>query len=168
MDPEFRLGEPRDLPALADMEVAQDTARYLTMTGIMWHEKAFEDPDQEHTVAEAKSAASPSAIPCSRGLRVRKSRIARSRSGGWSFAPCCGLVALMEVDGMAPPAASGLWRIGWAAALIYQHATSDRDRNIADRMSALLEVGKDATKDATSSSDDEDDDGAAGALAPVG
>lgn len=54
------------------------------------------------------------------------------------------------------------------AALIYQHATSDRDRNIAERMSALVEAGKEATKDATSSSDDKGDDGAAGALVPVG
>jgi diamine N-acetyltransferase len=52
MDLEFRLGESRDLSALAEMEAAEDTARYLTVTGIAWHEKAFEDPDQEHTVAE--------------------------------------------------------------------------------------------------------------------
>jgi len=56
MDLEFRLGEPRDLSALADMEAAEDTARYLTVTGLAWHEKAFEDPDQEHTVAEVGAA----------------------------------------------------------------------------------------------------------------
>jgi hypothetical protein len=49
--------------------------------------------------------------------------------------------------------------------LIYQHATSERARGIADRMSALVEVSKPA-KPETDRGDD--DDGAAGVLAPVG
>lgn len=50
------------------------------------------------------------------------------------------------------------------AALIYQHATSVRDRQIADALNARVEqYRKDRGTD-----DDEPDDGEAGALAPVG
>jgi hypothetical protein len=43
------------------------------------------------------------------------------------------------------------------AALIYQHATRDADRKIADALDARVEADR----------PDEDEDGAAGALAPV-
>jgi hypothetical protein len=49
--------------------------------------------------------------------------------------------------------------------LIYQHARSERDRGIDDRMSALVEASKPA-EPKTDRGDD--DDGAAGVLAPVG
>jgi integrase len=48
------------------------------------------------------------------------------------------------------------------AALIYQRATSDADRLIADRLSALVDEHRGQTDDP----DDEDDDGTAGALVP--
>ncbi|MBN9109610.1 MAG: tyrosine-type recombinase/integrase family protein [Pseudonocardia sp.] len=48
------------------------------------------------------------------------------------------------------------------AALIYQRATSEADRRIADRLSALVE-GREVTDD-----QDDDEDGASGALVPVG
>jgi integrase len=48
------------------------------------------------------------------------------------------------------------------AALIYQHATSERDREIADRLSALIEGHQ------HQASTDEDDDGTAGVLVPAG
>ncbi len=52
------------------------------------------------------------------------------------------------------------------AALIYQHATTDRDRSIADALSELVDLGR--TDDSAAESKDEDgDDGAAGALVPV-
>jgi integrase len=53
------------------------------------------------------------------------------------------------------------------AALIYQRATSDADRLIADRLSALIDEhrGQSAVRD--DNADDEDDDGAAGSLVPV-
>ncbi|MHA6797141.1 hypothetical protein ACVGVM_27050 [Pseudonocardia bannensis] len=48
------------------------------------------------------------------------------------------------------------------AALIYQRATSEADRRIADRLSALVE-GREVTD-----GQDDDEDGALGALVPVG
>ncbi|HZD13990.1 MAG TPA: integrase [Pseudonocardiaceae bacterium] len=52
------------------------------------------------------------------------------------------------------------------AALIYQHATTDRDRSIADAFSELVDLGR--TDDSAVESKEEDgDDGAAGALVPV-
>jgi integrase len=52
------------------------------------------------------------------------------------------------------------------AALIYQHATTDRDRNIADALSAL--VGRERTEGHAADNEDEDrDDEAAGPLIPV-
>ncbi len=52
------------------------------------------------------------------------------------------------------------------AALIYQHATTDRDRNIADALSAL--VGRERTEDPAADNKDGDTDGqAAGPLIPV-
>jgi integrase len=47
-----------------------------------------------------------------------------------------------------------------AAALIYQHASQEADRSIADHMDARLAADEDQ--------DDGDDDGAAGALVPTG
>jgi hypothetical protein len=52
------------------------------------------------------------------------------------------------------------------AALIYQHATTERDRHIADVMEALVE-GTQAGPKASGQADDEDDDGPAHALVPV-
>ena len=49
------------------------------------------------------------------------------------------------------------------AALIYQRATSDADRLIADRLSALI----DEHRGQSATGDDEDDDGASGSLVPV-
>ena len=49
------------------------------------------------------------------------------------------------------------------AALIYQRATSDADRLIADRLSSLI----DQHRGQRPTDDDEDDDGAAGPLVPV-
>lgn len=49
------------------------------------------------------------------------------------------------------------------AALIYQRATSDADRLIAESVSALV----DEHRGQANATDDEDDDGAAGALVPV-
>ena len=48
------------------------------------------------------------------------------------------------------------------AALIYQRSTSEADRRIADRMSALVEGIETPDDDP-----DEDDDGLAGALVPA-
>lgn len=56
------------------------------------------------------------------------------------------------------------------AALVYQHATTDRDRNIADALGALIDAGRkdDESDDEAQGQDDEDgDDGSAGALVPV-
>jgi hypothetical protein len=53
------------------------------------------------------------------------------------------------------------------AALIYQHATTDRDRRIADAMNALVDALAEDTESSNDGPDDEDDDGAAGALVPV-
>ena len=54
------------------------------------------------------------------------------------------------------------------AALIYQRATREADRRIADRISDL--VGEQRGPDAETDDDDDedDDDGAAGALTPTG
>lgn len=52
------------------------------------------------------------------------------------------------------------------AALIYQHATTDRDRSIADALSELIDLGR--TDDSAAEDKEEDgDDGAAGVLVPV-
>lgn len=52
------------------------------------------------------------------------------------------------------------------AALIYQHATTGRDRSIADALSELVDLGR--TDDSAAESKKEDgDDGATGALVPV-
>jgi integrase len=52
------------------------------------------------------------------------------------------------------------------AALIYQHATTDRDRSIADALSELVDLGR--TDDSAAEDKEEDgDDGAAGVLVPV-
>jgi integrase len=52
------------------------------------------------------------------------------------------------------------------AALIYQHATTDRDRSIADALSELVDLGR--TDDSAAESKEEDgDNGTAGALVPV-
>jgi integrase len=48
------------------------------------------------------------------------------------------------------------------AALIYQRATSEADRRIADRLSALVNGGE-----SSGDGQDDDEDGAAGALVPV-
>jgi len=52
------------------------------------------------------------------------------------------------------------------AALVYQHATTDRDRNIADALSELVDLGRTNGK-ATEDEEEDDDDGSAGALVPV-
>jgi integrase len=52
------------------------------------------------------------------------------------------------------------------AALIYQHATTDRDQSIADALSELVVLGR--TDDRAAEDKEEDgDDGAAGVLVPV-
>jgi hypothetical protein len=50
------------------------------------------------------------------------------------------------------------------AAMIYQHATSERDRLIAD----ALNVGIIAARSKGTTRDDDRDDGTAGGLVPVG
>ena len=52
------------------------------------------------------------------------------------------------------------------AALIYQHASTERDRRIADVMEALVE-GTQAGLWSQYTADDEDDDGPAGPLVQV-
>jgi integrase len=52
------------------------------------------------------------------------------------------------------------------AALIYQHATTDRDRSIADALSELVDLGR-TDDSATESKKEDGDHGAAGALVPV-
>jgi integrase len=54
------------------------------------------------------------------------------------------------------------------AALIYQHATVERDRSIADQLSALVEAGREGSAGTEPQADDDEDDGAAGALVPIG
>lgn len=52
------------------------------------------------------------------------------------------------------------------AALIYQHATTDRDRSIADALSERVDLGR--TEDRTAAKEAEDgEDGTAGALVHV-
>jgi hypothetical protein len=51
------------------------------------------------------------------------------------------------------------------AAMVYQHATDERDREIADLLAGLVDKYR---KQQNESDDDDDDDGAAGALAPTG
>jgi hypothetical protein len=48
------------------------------------------------------------------------------------------------------------------AAMIYQHASDDRDRVIADTIGAAIDQWQDDQGD-----DDDDDDGTAGVLVPV-
>ncbi len=50
------------------------------------------------------------------------------------------------------------------AALIYQHATTDRDRSVADALSELVDLGR--TEDSAADNEDRDDE-AAGPLIPV-
>lgn len=50
------------------------------------------------------------------------------------------------------------------AALIYQRATTDADRLIADRLSALIDEHRGTS---ANSAKEDDDDGAAGSLVPV-
>jgi hypothetical protein len=50
------------------------------------------------------------------------------------------------------------------AALIYQHATTDRDRAVADALNTLVKANCAAEETAEA---DGDDDGASGALVPV-
>jgi hypothetical protein len=52
------------------------------------------------------------------------------------------------------------------AALIYQHATTERDRRIAEALGALVDESRARARPA-GQDDDEDDGGAAGALVPV-
>ena len=52
------------------------------------------------------------------------------------------------------------------AALIYQHATTDRDLRIADAMQDMIDVSRTASN-ADSPTDDGDKDGPSGALVPV-
>jgi hypothetical protein len=58
------------------------------------------------------------------------------------------------------------------AALIYQHATTDRDRAIADALSDVVDAGRAEDDGSDDDSDDQDDgdgdDGAVGALVPGG
>ncbi len=52
------------------------------------------------------------------------------------------------------------------AALIYQHATTERDRQIADAMGAQVD-GRTNDSEDDDQADDDDEDGAAGVLVPV-
>lgn len=51
------------------------------------------------------------------------------------------------------------------AALIYQHATTDRDRSIVDGLSELVDLGR--TDDSVAEDKEEDGDDGAGVLVPV-
>jgi hypothetical protein len=53
------------------------------------------------------------------------------------------------------------------AALIYQHATTDRDRSIADALGELVDLGRTDDSAVESKEEEDGDDGAAGALVPV-
>jgi hypothetical protein len=56
-----------------------------------------------------------------------------------------------------------------SAALIYQHATSDADRAVAQALAAqVAEAERDAGRKADDSGDGPDDDGPTGVLARVG
>ena len=52
------------------------------------------------------------------------------------------------------------------AALLYQHATTDRDRRIADAMQDMIDASRMAS-DADSTTEDGEDDGPSGALVQV-
>jgi len=52
------------------------------------------------------------------------------------------------------------------AALLYQHATTDRDRRIADAMQDMIDASR-TTSDADSTTEDGEDDGPSGALVQV-
>ena len=53
------------------------------------------------------------------------------------------------------------------AALIYQHATTDRDRRIADAMEDMIDTTTRTASDTDSTTDGSDDDGPSDALVPV-
>ncbi|SFD35497.1 GNAT family N-acetyltransferase [Streptomyces aidingensis] len=48
----LRPTSPDDLPLLAALEMGPDTAVWLSETGVEWHRRALDDPDQEHLTAE--------------------------------------------------------------------------------------------------------------------
>lgn len=52
------------------------------------------------------------------------------------------------------------------AALIYQHATTDRDRSIAEALSELVDLSRTDGK-VTEDEGEDGDDGSAGTLVPV-
>jgi hypothetical protein len=52
------------------------------------------------------------------------------------------------------------------AALVYQHATTDRDRAIADALGALVDASKDGAEE-DESSDEDGDEGTETAMVPV-
>ena len=54
------------------------------------------------------------------------------------------------------------------AAMIYHHATDERDQAIAKALNELIEAERLAEGDAGGTDSDDDDDGAAGALTPTG
>ena len=56
------------------------------------------------------------------------------------------------------------------AALLYQHATTDRDRRIADAMQDMIDASRTASDADSTTEDGEDgeDDGPSGALVHVG
>jgi len=54
------------------------------------------------------------------------------------------------------------------AALIYQHASADADRAIADALSKAMELIAVDVAEERVNRDDDGDDGAAGVLVPVG
>lgn len=54
------------------------------------------------------------------------------------------------------------------AALIYQHATDERDREIADKLAGLVDQYRSGEETDPDDDEPDDDEGAAGALTPTG
>ena len=57
-----RLATVHDLKTLVTLETGPDTARYLGVTGLGFHERALADPDQEQIVGELDDPATGPAI----------------------------------------------------------------------------------------------------------
>ncbi|WP_165990231.1 GNAT family N-acetyltransferase [Streptomyces sp. YIM 98790] len=64
---------PDDLPLLAALEMGPDTAVWLSETGVDWHRRALDDPDQEHLTAEEEGR--PAGFCVLAGLRDGKGAI---------------------------------------------------------------------------------------------
>ena len=57
-----RPATANDLETLVALETGPDTARYLGVTGLGYHQAALADPDQEHIVAELDDVAGATVV----------------------------------------------------------------------------------------------------------